>query len=77
MTTPYLKPAPYLLMTDLKDFVCFVHNSIKHPDEKNPNCEGGGPMEVPGDFDNEVSIVYSFSVTFEVSLQTTFLIICY
>ncbi|XP_054648816.1 transmembrane 9 superfamily member 2 isoform X2 [Dunckerocampus dactyliophorus] len=39
--------------------------SIKHPDEKNPNCDGVTPMEVPGQFDSDVSIVYSYSVTFE------------
>lgn len=50
-----------------------MRNSIKNTDEKNPSCEGGSPMEVPGEFDNDVSIVYTYSVTFEVSLQT----ICY
>uniref|UniRef100_A0A665WRR4 Transmembrane 9 superfamily member n=1 Tax=Echeneis naucrates TaxID=173247 RepID=A0A665WRR4_ECHNA len=39
--------------------------SIKHSDEKNPNCDGGNPMEVPGEFDSDVSIVYSYSVKFE------------
>ncbi|XP_068450427.1 transmembrane 9 superfamily protein member 5 [Clinocottus analis] len=39
--------------------------SIKQADEKNPSCEGGTPMEVPGVFENEVSIVYTYSVTFE------------
>lgn len=54
----------------MKDFVCFVNNSIKHADESNPSCDGGNPMEVPGDFDNDVSIVYTYSVAFEVGLQT-------
>ncbi|XP_077388390.1 transmembrane 9 superfamily member 2-like isoform X2 [Festucalex cinctus] len=39
--------------------------SIKHADEKNPNCEGTTPMEVPSQFTNDVSIVYTYSVTFE------------
>lgn len=54
----------------MKGFVCFVHNSIKHADEKNPSCEGGNPMEVPGAFDSDVSIIYTYSVAFEVGLQT-------
>ncbi|CAG09824.1 unnamed protein product, partial [Tetraodon nigroviridis] len=33
-------------------------------DQENPNCEKGTPMEVPVDFDNDVSIVYTYSVTF-------------
>ncbi|KAM6952703.1 transmembrane 9 superfamily member 2-like [Lycodopsis pacificus] len=39
--------------------------SIKQADAKNPNCEGGSPMEVPGPFDDDVSIVYTYSVIFE------------
>ncbi|XP_054453697.1 transmembrane 9 superfamily member 2 isoform X2 [Anoplopoma fimbria] len=39
--------------------------SIKQTDEKKPVCEGGNPMEVPGTFENDVSIVYTYSVTFE------------
>lgn len=39
--------------------------SIKHIDEKNPTCEGGSPMEVPGQFDSDVSIGYTYSVKFE------------
>uniref|UniRef100_A0A8C3AUZ6 Transmembrane 9 superfamily member n=1 Tax=Cyclopterus lumpus TaxID=8103 RepID=A0A8C3AUZ6_CYCLU len=39
--------------------------SIKQADENNPSCEGGSPMEVPGVFENDVSIVYTYSVTFE------------
>uniref|UniRef100_A0A671UVJ0 Transmembrane 9 superfamily member n=1 Tax=Sparus aurata TaxID=8175 RepID=A0A671UVJ0_SPAAU len=39
--------------------------SIKNTDENNPTCEGGSPMEVPGEFDNDVSIIYTYSVTFE------------
>lgn len=34
-------------------------------------------MEVPGEFDNDVSVVYTYSVTFEVGLQITGLIILY
>lgn len=30
-------------------------------------------MEVPVDFDNDLSVVYTYSVTFEVRLQTTIL----
>ncbi|TNN72759.1 Transmembrane 9 superfamily member 2 [Liparis tanakae] len=39
--------------------------SIKQADENNPSCEGGSPMEVPGVFENDVSIVYTYSVTFQ------------
>ncbi|XP_061542689.1 transmembrane 9 superfamily protein member 5 isoform X2 [Phycodurus eques] len=39
--------------------------SINHADEKNPNCESTTPMEVPSQFDNDMSIVYTYSVTFE------------
>ncbi|XP_030594488.1 transmembrane 9 superfamily protein member 5 isoform X2 [Archocentrus centrarchus] len=39
--------------------------SIKQPDEKNRNCEGGNPMEVPVEFKSEVSVIYTYSVTFE------------
>ncbi|XP_033994744.1 transmembrane 9 superfamily member 2 isoform X1 [Trematomus bernacchii] len=39
--------------------------SINQADEKNPNCEGAIPMEVPGVFDSDVKIVYTYSVTFE------------
>ncbi|XP_061643602.1 transmembrane 9 superfamily protein member 5 isoform X2 [Phyllopteryx taeniolatus] len=39
--------------------------SINHADEKNPNCESTTPMEVPNQFDNDMSIVYTYSVTFE------------
>lgn len=46
--------------------MCFLHNSIKNTDENNPTCEGGSPMEVPGEFDNDVSVIYTYSVTFEV-----------
>ncbi|KAM9850058.1 transmembrane 9 superfamily protein member 5 isoform 2-T2 [Aulostomus maculatus] len=38
--------------------------SIAQTDEKNPICEGGNPMEVPGEFENDVSIVYTYSVSF-------------
>lgn len=39
--------------------------SIKNTDEKNPSCDGGTPMEVPAEFENDVTIVYTHSVTFE------------
>ncbi|XP_071374306.1 transmembrane 9 superfamily protein member 5 isoform X2 [Centroberyx affinis] len=39
--------------------------SIKHADEKNPVCDGGSPMEIPGEFDSDVAITYTYSVTFE------------
>ncbi|XP_042349821.1 transmembrane 9 superfamily member 2 isoform X1 [Plectropomus leopardus] len=39
--------------------------SIKQADEKNPSCDGGSPMEVPGEFDSDVSIVYTYSVAFD------------
>ncbi|XP_037531681.1 transmembrane 9 superfamily member 2 isoform X2 [Nematolebias whitei] len=38
--------------------------SIKHNDEKNPTC-GGGPMEVPAEFSDDVKITYTYAVTFE------------
>uniref|UniRef100_A0A8C8DYY1 Transmembrane 9 superfamily member n=1 Tax=Oryzias sinensis TaxID=183150 RepID=A0A8C8DYY1_9TELE len=38
--------------------------SIKQTDEKNLNCEDGSPMEVPVVFDSDVSILYTYSVTF-------------
>lgn len=50
----------------MEAFVCFVDNSIAQTDEKTPNCEGGSPMEVPGQFDNDVSVIYTYSVKFEV-----------
>ncbi|KAA8588770.1 hypothetical protein FQN60_010115 [Etheostoma spectabile] len=39
--------------------------SIKQADEKKPSCEGGTPMEVPGEFNEDLSIIYTYSVTFE------------
>uniref|UniRef100_A0A3P8N5M4 Transmembrane 9 superfamily member n=1 Tax=Astatotilapia calliptera TaxID=8154 RepID=A0A3P8N5M4_ASTCA len=39
--------------------------SIKHTDEKNLNCDGGNPMEVPAEFNGDVSIIYTYAVTFE------------
>ncbi|KAM3866577.1 transmembrane 9 superfamily protein member 5 isoform 3-T3 [Diretmus argenteus] len=39
--------------------------SIKHLDEKNPSCDGGSPMEIPGEFDGDVAITYTYSVSFE------------
>lgn len=44
-----------------------MYNSIKNTDEKNPSCDGGTPMEVPAEFENDVTIVYTHSVTFEVN----------
>ncbi|XP_023814810.1 transmembrane 9 superfamily member 2 isoform X2 [Oryzias latipes] len=38
--------------------------SIKQTDEKNLNCEDGSPMEVPVVFDSDVSVLYTYSVTF-------------
>uniref|UniRef100_A0A3P9HQE8 Transmembrane 9 superfamily member n=1 Tax=Oryzias latipes TaxID=8090 RepID=A0A3P9HQE8_ORYLA len=38
--------------------------SIKQTDDKNLNCEDGSPMEVPVVFDSDVSVLYTFSVTF-------------
>lgn len=49
-----------------KNVVCFVH-SINHP-ATGPNCDSGTPMEIPGEFDSDVSIMYTYSVTFEVGL---------
>ncbi|XP_030001381.1 transmembrane 9 superfamily protein member 5 isoform X2 [Sphaeramia orbicularis] len=43
--------------------------SIKHADENSVNCDGGNPMEIPGDFDKDVSVVYTYSVTFEENNQ--------
>lgn len=39
--------------------------SIKHADEDHLSCDGGNPMEVPADFNADVSIIYSYSVKFE------------
>uniref|UniRef100_A0A1A8L0T3 Transmembrane 9 superfamily member n=2 Tax=Nothobranchius TaxID=28779 RepID=A0A1A8L0T3_9TELE len=39
--------------------------SIKHPVDKPPSCDNGSPMEVPVDFKEDVSITYTYSVTFE------------
>ncbi|KAK5864625.1 hypothetical protein PBY51_015854 [Eleginops maclovinus] len=39
--------------------------SIKHADENKPICDGVVPMEVPGVFDKDLSIVYTYSVSFE------------
>ncbi|XP_020779036.1 transmembrane 9 superfamily member 2 isoform X2 [Boleophthalmus pectinirostris] len=39
--------------------------SINHKDEKSVNCDAGTPMEIPGEFENDVSVVYTYSVTFE------------
>lgn len=44
-----------------------MHNSIKNTDADNPNCDGGPPMEVPAEFDNDLSIIYTYSVEFNVS----------
>lgn len=48
--------------------MCFVYNSIKNTDEKNPSCEDSSPVEVPAEFDSDVTVVYTYSVKFEVSL---------
>lgn len=39
--------------------------SINQKDEKSVNCETGTPMEIPGEFDSDVSVVYTYSVKFE------------
>ncbi|XP_049618619.1 transmembrane 9 superfamily protein member 5 isoform X2 [Syngnathus scovelli] len=39
--------------------------SINHADAKNLNCESTAPMAVPSQFENDVSIVYTYTVTFE------------
>ncbi|KAM9377074.1 transmembrane 9 superfamily protein member 5 isoform 2-T2 [Pholidichthys leucotaenia] len=39
--------------------------SIKHKDAKNLNCDGGNPMEVPAEFQSDLSIIYTYSVKFE------------
>lgn len=74
MMVPYFDSGP-IYLTDATvvfnlRFLCFVHDSIKHTDDKNPSCEGGSPVEVPGEFDNDVSIVYTYSVKFLVSLNS-------
>lgn len=58
----------------MNNFCVFLHNSIKNTDEKNPTCSGGTPMEVPGEFDNDVSIIYTYSVEFKVGVLTTVMI---
>uniref|UniRef100_UPI00358ED3DD transmembrane 9 superfamily member 2-like n=1 Tax=Myxine glutinosa TaxID=7769 RepID=UPI00358ED3DD len=37
--------------------------SIKHADEQNPTCKGP-PMDIPGDFNKEVRILYTYSIHF-------------
>lgn len=74
MTLYYFDSGPFYL-TDTTvvfnlRFLCFVYQSIKNTDEKNPSCAGGSPVEVPGEFDSDVSIIYTYSVTFEVSLNS-------
>ncbi|KAL6117444.1 uncharacterized protein ACO6RY_15232 [Pungitius sinensis] len=39
--------------------------SIKQTDEKTLNCGLNDPMEVPGTFDGDLSVVYTYSVKFE------------
>ncbi|XP_007555197.1 transmembrane 9 superfamily protein member 5 isoform X2 [Poecilia latipinna] len=39
--------------------------SIKQVDENDPKCESGNPMEVPAEFKEDVTIVYTYAVTFE------------
>ncbi|XP_008418944.1 transmembrane 9 superfamily protein member 5 isoform X2 [Poecilia reticulata] len=39
--------------------------SIKQVDENEPKCESGNPMEVPAEFKEDVTIVYTYAVTFE------------
>jgi len=39
--------------------------SIQHKDPKNPKCDGGVPTELPGEFDSDVQITYTYSVSFE------------
>uniref|UniRef100_A0A3Q4ABD9 Transmembrane 9 superfamily member n=1 Tax=Mola mola TaxID=94237 RepID=A0A3Q4ABD9_MOLML len=41
--------------------------SIKNTDENHPSCDGGPPMEVPGEVDTDLSIVYTYSVEFKVN----------
>uniref|UniRef100_A0A1A8J443 Transmembrane 9 superfamily member n=1 Tax=Nothobranchius kuhntae TaxID=321403 RepID=A0A1A8J443_NOTKU len=38
--------------------------SIKHTVDKPPSCDNGSPMEVPVEFKEDVSITYTYSVTF-------------
>ena len=44
----------------------FVCDSIAQADENAPVCDGP-PMEVPGEFESDLKITYTYSVTFEVS----------
>ncbi|KAK7922489.1 hypothetical protein WMY93_009391 [Mugilogobius chulae] len=39
--------------------------SIYQKDEKSLNCDGGPPMEIPGQFENDVSVIYTYSVSFQ------------
>lgn len=43
--------------------------SYKHTDENNLSCEGP-PMEIPGEFTNKLNLIYTYSVTFEVSIES-------
>ncbi|KAM8847998.1 transmembrane 9 superfamily protein member 5 isoform 2-T2 [Synchiropus picturatus] len=38
--------------------------SIEHTDEKKLDCEKATPMEIPVKFENDVQIIYTYSVTF-------------
>ncbi|XP_077465328.1 transmembrane 9 superfamily protein member 5 isoform X2 [Stigmatopora argus] len=43
--------------------------SINHGSESTLNCDVLRPMEVPSQFDNDLSIIYTYSVTFEENNQ--------
>lgn len=43
--------------------------SYKHTDENNLSCEGP-PMEIPGEFNSKLNLIYTYSVTFEVSIES-------
>lgn len=54
-------------------FNFFSPLSYKHTDENNLSCEGP-PMEIPGEFTNKLNLIYTYSVTFEVSIEFVTLI---
>ena len=48
--------------------VCSVRDSIKHEDKDKLVCDTAVPMDVFGDFVNDLEITYTYSVSFEVGV---------
>jgi len=48
-----------------------VPHSIKHPKNGKPDCNLKDPMQIPsGDLQEDMEIVYTYSVKFVVSVQS-------